>query len=130
MPRRRYRRRPTHILERRLDLTVVTNDLACATKMGRAQRATVILTGGTIRRGTSTLIGEPAQTFLSGIHVDIAFIGVHTISDGVFTETSLDVAGMKQRMIHAAKRVIVLADSSKFAPPSFARSAVSRRLPR
>ena len=108
-----------HILQRGLDLTVVTNDLACAARMGQSPQASVILTGGTVRRGTSTLTGEPAHGFLSGIHADIAFIGVHTISDAVFTETSLEVAGMKQLMIRAAKRVIVLADASKFGPPSF-----------
>lgn len=108
-----------HIRERCLDLTVVTNDLVCATQMDQSEGGAVILTGGSLWRGTATLIGEPAQTFLSGIHVDVAFIGVHTISDGVFTETSLEVAGMKQRMIRAATRVIVLADASKFGPPSF-----------
>lgn len=108
-----------YILQRRLELTVVTNDLACATRMVQARQGAVILTGGTVRPGTTTLIGEPAHGFLSGIHADIAFVGVHTISGGAFTETSLQVAGMKQLMIRAAKRVIVLADSSKFGPPSF-----------
>lgn len=107
------------ILDRELALTVVTNDLNCAQMIARSQRGSVTVTGGTIRPGTTTLIGEPARGFLSGVHVDVAFVGVHTISDGVFTETSLEVAGIKQRMIGAAKRVIVLADSAKFAPPSF-----------
>lgn len=79
----------------------------------------MIVTGETVCGGTSTSTGEPAHGFLSGIHADIAFIGVHTISDAVFTQTSLDVAGMRQLMIRAAERVIVLADASKFGRPSF-----------
>ncbi|MEM8856478.1 MAG: DeoR/GlpR transcriptional regulator, partial [Pseudomonadota bacterium] len=69
--------------------------------------------------GTTTLVGEPAHGFPSRIHADIAFIGVHTISGNVLTETSLEVARMKQLMIAAANRVIVLADSTKFTSPAF-----------
>lgn len=112
-----------YILKRNINLTIVTNDLNCAAMFSGGGHGPVIVTGGTIRPATSTLIGEPAQRFLAGIHVDIAFLGVHTISGGMFTETSLEVAGMKQLMIRAAKRVIVLADSSKFGAPSFCEIA-------
>ncbi len=37
----------------------------------------------------------------------------------MLTETSLEVAAMKRAMIAAARRVVVLADSSKFTTPSF-----------
>lgn len=107
------------ILKRQIDLTIVTNDLNCANLFSGKGHGPVIVTGGMIRPASTTLIGEPAQKFLAGIHVDIAFIGVHTISGGFFTETSLEVAGMKHLMMRAAKRVIVLADSSKFGAPSF-----------
>lgn len=107
------------ILKRQINLTIVTNDLNCAQLFSAGHHGPVIVSGGTIRPASTTLVGEPAQRFLAGIHVDIAFIGVHTISGGIFTETSLEVAGMKQLMIRAAKRVIVLADSSKFGTPSF-----------
>lgn len=107
------------ILQRQLNLTVVTNDLNCARLFSDVRHGSAIVTGGTVRPTTATLVGEPARKFLSGIHVDIAFVGVHTISSGTFTETSLEVAATKQLMIRAAKRVIVLADSSKFGMPSF-----------
>ena len=35
------------------------------------------------------------------------------------SETSIDVAAMKQRMISSAARAVVLADSSKFRHPAF-----------
>jgi len=37
----------------------------------------------------------------------------------MLTETSLEVAAMKQAMIAAARRVVVLADNSKFTTPNF-----------
>lgn len=102
-----------------LSLTAVTNDLACALMLSNAPSIHTIVTGGAIRPGSTALLGPPGLDFLSGIHVDVAFIGVHTVTGGVFTETSLDVAAMKKGMIRGARKVIVLADSRKFGGQSF-----------
>ncbi|MEX6508658.1 DeoR/GlpR family DNA-binding transcription regulator [Jiella sp. M17.18] len=102
-----------------IPLTAVTNDIACALLLSNAPAIHTIVAGGAIRPGSTTLVGSPGQEFLHGIHVDIAFIGVHAISGDTFTETSLEVAAMKKRMIAAAHKVIVLADSSKFGGQSF-----------
>ena len=102
-----------------MSLTVVTNDLNTAGILRQVAAIETIVTGGTVRAGSAILTGIPGDMFLTTIHVDIAFIGVHTISGAAFTETALDVAEMKRRMIKAATRVIVLADSSKFGPASF-----------
>lgn len=102
-----------------LSLTAVTNDIACALLLSNTASIHTIVTGGAIRPGSTTLLGSPGQDFLGGIHVDVAFIGVHTVSGGIFTETSLEVAAMKKRMIGAARKAIVLADSRKFGGQSF-----------
>ncbi len=102
-----------------LALTAVTNDIACAMILSNATAIHTIVAGGAIRPGSTTLVGSPGQEFLGSIHADIAFVGVHTVADSVFTETSLEVAAMKKRMIAAARKVIVLADSSKFGGQSF-----------
>lgn len=102
-----------------LSLTAVTNDIACALLLSNTTSIHTIVTGGAIRPGSTTLLGSPGQDFLGGIHVDVAFIGVHTVSGNTFTETSLEVAAMKKRMIGAARKAIVLADSRKFGGQSF-----------
>jgi DeoR family transcriptional regulator of aga operon len=102
-----------------LSLTAVTNDIACAMLLSNAASIHTIVVGGAIRPGSTTLVGLPGQDFLGSIYADVAFIGVHTISGGTFTETSLEVAAMKKRMIGAARKVIVLADSRKFGGQSF-----------
>ena len=107
------------IAERGVALTAVTNDLRGALELIGAPHIHTIVVGGALRPGTATLTGEPGHHFLAEVHADIAFVGVHTISGTIFTETSLEVAAMKRLMIAAARRVIVLADSSKFGPPSF-----------
>lgn len=102
-----------------LQLTAVTNDIACALLLSNSSTIHTIVTGGAVRPGSTTLVGQPGQDFLSGIHVDVAFIGVHTVSGHKFTETSLEVANTKKLMISAARKAIVLADSSKFGDHSF-----------
>jgi DeoR family transcriptional regulator of aga operon len=72
-----------------------------------------------VRPNTRTLVGEPGLNFLERLHVDVALMGIHSLAGSRLSETSIEVAAMKRRMIDCAARVIVLADSSKFALPAF-----------
>jgi DeoR family transcriptional regulator, aga operon transcriptional repressor len=107
------------VVERNIPLTVCTNDLATATVLARSDRLQVVVLGGTTRRGSLTMIGDPGLSFLQRLHADIAFIGIHSLVGGRLSETSIDVAAMKQRMIANAARAVVLADASKFRHPAF-----------
>lgn len=107
------------VATRRLPLTAVTNSLAIAQVLADAPEVHLIVPGGTVRPGSTTLVGRPGEDFLRSLHADIALLGTHAITGRTLTETSLDVAAMKQAMIAAARHVMVLADSSKFTAPSF-----------
>ena len=107
------------VAARRLPLTAVTNSLAIAQVLADAPEVHLIVPGGTVRPGSTTLVGRPGEDFLRSLHADMALIGTHAITGRTLTETSLDVAAMKQAMIAAARHVMVLADSSKFTAPSF-----------
>lgn len=107
------------IVARRLPLTAVTNSLAIAQVLADVPEVHLIVPGGTVRPGSTTLVGRPGEDFLRSLHADIALLGTHAITGRTLTETSLDVAAMKQAMIAAARHVTVLADSSKFTAPSF-----------
>jgi DeoR family transcriptional regulator of aga operon len=106
-------------VERDLRLTACTNDLDIARLLGGAANLRVIVLGGTIRPDSMTLAGEPGFGFLDRLHVDVALIGIHSLAGGRLSETTIEVSDMKRRMIASAARVIVLADSSKFAHPAF-----------
>ncbi|WP_439624757.1 DeoR/GlpR family DNA-binding transcription regulator [Shinella sp.] len=107
------------VAKKNLTLTAITNDLSIGEILGAASATTVVIPGGTLRSGSVTLRGEPGHAFWRTIHVDIAFLGTHAISDGRLSETSLDVAAQKRMMIEAAERVVLVADSSKFQPAAF-----------
>ena len=107
------------VATRRLPLTAVTNSLAIAQVLADVPEVHLIVPGGTVRPGSTTLVGRPGEDFLRSLHADMALLGTHAITGRTLTETSLDVAAMKQAMIAAARHVMVLADSSKFTAPSF-----------
>lgn len=102
-----------------LHLTVVTNDLSIASLFVHAPQVNVVVSGGSLRHRSYTLLGEPGSEFLDRVHVDVAFIGVHAIGDGVLSDTSIDVVTTKRRFIKAARQVIVVADATKFGFPAF-----------
>ena len=104
---------------RNLGVAAVTNDVAVASVLAEASGVSVVVPGGEIRDGSFTLLGSYTQTFLNGLHVDVAFVGIHAVTGDVLSESSLDVVEAKRAMMRAAHRVVLLADHSKFRPPSF-----------
>jgi len=106
---------------RGIALTAVTNDLRIAGVFACREDCTLIVTGGTLRRGSYTLTGEPGHGFVEGLTADVAFIGAHALSGVWLSDTSLEVAEIKKRMAAAARRTVVLADSSKFEQAAFRR---------
>ena len=109
------------VVERELRITALTNDLKIAIELAAAPGIKLIVVGGALRAGSFTLTGNPGQEFLHGIHADLALVGIHSLARQRLSETSIEVAQMKRLMIDAARRAIVLADSSKFEGPAFAK---------
>ncbi len=106
-------------MARAIPLTAVTNDLGIAQVLAQSETIRVIVSGGTVRHGSLSLTGDPGRDFLAGLHADTLLLGTHTISGTAITDTSVEIAAMKRAMIRAARRVILLADSTKFRLPAF-----------
>ena len=113
---------------RNLGVAAVTNDVGVASVLAEAPGASVVVPGGEIRDGSFTLLGSYTQAFLNGLHVDVAFVGIHAVTGDVLSESSLEVVEAKRAMMRAAHRVVLLADHSKFRPPSFFEVARVDRL--
>lgn len=107
------------VAEKEMRFTACTNDLAIASVLARSSTLHLVVLGGTVRQGSLTMIGDPGLSFLDRLHADIAFIGIHSLAGGRLSETSIDVAAMKRRMLGSAAHAIVLADSTKFKHPAF-----------
>ena len=107
------------LVERDIRLTIVTNSLASAQICGTAAAIQVIVIGGMLRPGSATLWGEPGRRFLATVQADLCFLGAHAISDALVTESSIEGAEIKRALMGAARRTILLADSSKFHQRAF-----------
>jgi DeoR family transcriptional regulator, aga operon transcriptional repressor len=95
-------------------LTVITNGTNIAAELADSQ-ADVILTGGSLRRNSFSLVGPLAEESLSKLSADILFLAVDgfDVSYGLTTPNQLE-ARVNRAMAEAAERTIVVSDSSKF----------------
>lgn len=107
-------------IKRGLSITAITNDLAIAQVLNTSAAGSVIVSGGTLRSNTNTMYGPVCESLLREIHVDLLFLGAHAVSETGLSESSMEIADIKRHMISTAKRVVLLADQSKFGRRSFA----------
>jgi DeoR family fructose operon transcriptional repressor len=110
-------------------LTVVTNALPIASQLATRPHLTVHLVGGRIRSRTLAAVDTWALETLSRVTVDVAVVGTNGISARRgLTTPDVSEAGVKSAMVAAGRRVVVLADSSKFGNDQFAQFASLREI--
>lgn len=102
-------------LRTRTNLTVVTNSVKIADVFqDSGSRVSVILTGGE-RTPSDALVGPIATQSVRSLHLDVLFMGVHGVDpDTGFTTPNLLEAEMDRALITAARKVVVVADHSKW----------------
>lgn len=99
------------------DLTVVTNSMRIADVLhaSGANAVNVILTGG-VRTPSDALVGPIAVASLEKLHLDVVFLGVHGMDVRAgYTTPNLLEADTDRALIAAARRLVVLADHTKWA---------------
>jgi DeoR/GlpR family transcriptional regulator of sugar metabolism len=107
------------------NLTILTASLPIACEIASTfplgSDIRLILTGGIVRAGELSLIGDIATHTYSHLHVDVAFIGAGGIhlEEGL-TEYNLEDTQVKQVLIRTAQEKVLVADSSKFGRATFA----------
>lgn len=98
------------------ELTVVTNSIPVADvfyHLGRPDQ-TVVLTGGT-RTPSDALVGPVAQDAAARLNLDVLFLGVHGMSTRAgFTTPNLSEADTNRALVASARRLVVLADHTKW----------------
>ncbi|WP_010274838.1 DeoR/GlpR family DNA-binding transcription regulator [Paenibacillus senegalensis] len=113
-----------HKLAGKKDLTVVTNAVNIALQLGCPAGWEVLLTGGKLREKSYAMVGPIAEQALQGLNADWLFLGVDGLHlhDGLSTPNMAE-ASINRKMIEAAKRVVVVADRSKFGRKMFSKIA-------
>lgn len=84
----------------------------------------VKVTGGTLRQRTRALVGPSAERFMAQMSFDLLFLGTNAIDpeQGLMTPNE-EEARLKELMIEKARRVVLVADSSKLGEQGFVRFA-------
>jgi DeoR family transcriptional regulator, aga operon transcriptional repressor len=95
-------------------LTIITNALNIAAELAGTSMD-VILTGGTLRKNSFSLVGPIAEETLSHLSADLLFLGVDgfDVQYGLSTPNLLE-SKVNRVMVEIAKRTIAVCDSSKF----------------
>lgn len=95
-------------------LTILTPSVNAALELANEPTTRVILTGGIVRPGELSLVGDLAERTFAQFNCDVLFLGVGGIHpEKGLTEYNLDDTRVKRAAIGAASRTIVLADQRK-----------------
>jgi len=112
------------LVEQKKKPTVFTNGLNIAAILEVDPEITTVVTGGTIRPKQHSLVNPFAGFILPRIHADIALLGVSGIqAEHGVTNVNAAEAEMKALFVRAARRRVVLADSSKIGKVALAKFA-------
>lgn len=97
-----------------VEMTVVTNGIPIAESLVRHPLLTVHVLGGRLRSTTLATVDHWALEQLNSLDIDVAFMGTYGVSltRGFSTPDSFEGA-VKRAMVRCAKKVVVVADSSK-----------------
>ncbi|MFF4212454.1 DeoR/GlpR family DNA-binding transcription regulator [Streptomyces sp. NPDC001796] len=103
-------------------LTVVTHSLPTAARLADHPGIQLHLVGGRVRHRTRAAVDAWALRAYGEIRADAVFIAANGFSaDHGLTTPDLAEAAVKRAAIRAARRVVLLADSSKHGQEHFAR---------
>jgi DeoR/GlpR family transcriptional regulator of sugar metabolism len=104
--------------------TILTPNLCVASELVGQHDISVLVTGGELSAHSPELLGEWTLQVLSGVQVDIAFLGCDAVNpkEGFYT-SDLKLAAITQMVLPRSRRRFLVADSTKFGITSFCRIA-------
>jgi DeoR family transcriptional regulator of aga operon len=110
------------------NLTIITNAVNIAAELS-GSALEVILTGGSLRKNSFSLVGPIAEETLHRLNADILFLGVDgfDVHYGLSTPNLLE-AKVNRAMIEISKTSVAVCDSSKFGKRSLSLIATPSSL--
>jgi DeoR family transcriptional regulator of aga operon len=103
-------------------LTIVTNALNIANELLVRSRMKIVVAGGVVRPQSYELVGPLGGALLKEVTLDIVLLGVDALDVELGAAAHHEgEAAMNSLMVARAKRVAVIADSSKLGGHAFAR---------
>lgn len=107
-------------------LTVITNFLAPLRELSRVKGVRLIVLGGDYLPSHDSFMGLGCEAMLAALRADVLFLSTTAIADGVAFQPEPEVAMVKQAMMRAATRRVLLIDHSKVGRVALHRLAPLR----
>jgi DeoR/GlpR family transcriptional regulator of sugar metabolism len=105
---------------RGMELRVVTNSLDAILALVDSAGISLFSTGGSFRPEACSFIGPGALETIRSIQVETCFMGTTGFSrDGVFSSQNVIESQLKNAVIQASRRAVMLADHSKYGATAF-----------
>jgi len=95
-------------------LHVITNSLAIADILQDARQIEVTLTGGYLYPRLRAMLGPLCEQMLSGVSADVLIMGIGGVTEAGFSNSNTIVVGPERKMIEVSRKVILVADHTKF----------------
>ena len=103
-------------------LTVVTNALNIANELLVRSRMKIVVAGGVVRPQSYELVGPLGGALLREVTLDVVLLGVDALDPELGAAAHHEgEAAMNALMVERARRVVIIADSSKLGGHAFAR---------
>ncbi|MDE1156105.1 MAG: transcriptional repressor AgaR [Acidobacteriaceae bacterium] len=95
-------------------LTVITNAMNIAAELSGTDFE-VLITGGSLRKNSFSLVGPLAEEMLHDMHADVLFLGVDgfDVEAGVTTPNIME-SRVNRAMVKSSSKVVAVCDSTKF----------------
>ena len=101
-------------LNKKKDLTVITNSIHVATNLMSNQEIEIIILGGRLRNRTGAIVGSSTLLALQSLWANKAFLSCSGVSlEGGVTVSNINSMEIRKQMIKSSQSAILLADSSK-----------------
>lgn len=96
------------------ELMIITNNINVANSLRVYQKFEVVMAGGVVRSSDGGVVGDNAVEFINQFKVDYAIIGASALdSDGALLDFDIREVRVAQAIIKNARKVILVADSTK-----------------
>lgn len=112
------------LLPPELELMVVTHAVTIAARLSGQRQIDLRLLPGRVRRTTHAAVGADTVAALADLRADVAFLGTNGVSaEHGLTTPDPDEAAVKRALVASGRRVVALADASKFGVETAVRFA-------
>jgi len=95
-------------------LHVITNSLPIAEIFNESRQIEVTLTGGYLYPRLRVTLGPLCEQMLAGVTADVLVMGIGGATSDGFSNTNTLVVSPQRKMIEVSRRVVIVADHTKF----------------